>query len=506
MISAHRISDMTNYVKKAIRGIGSVFAFSLFSMFFAYVFRLLLARNLLTEEFGLFYAVIAFMTFVHTFHDPGLKSALIKILPEFLVKKQTDNISQAISQTLLIWVSLSAIYSLITIAFSRYLAANYFRYPDATTLIILLAVAFVIQAIDYLCSYVFQGFQRMGLFASVDFLRVFIFFVVSLIGFHFFPGNVIVPGIAYVAGTVLLSLIYGPILKCKVFQAFRFKWGVDKKILKKMMKFGIPVTIAGMSYSAFQQSGILILTYFGTLTDVGLLNIALPTSSLLISLSSSVAFVIFPLASELWMQGLKKHLQEGMTLLYKYVFVVILPLSLMMFAFAPLIITLLFGEKYLAAASALMILAIGTIFWIIANINFNFLAGIGKSSESMKVILGMTLASLALNGALIPFFGLMGAVWSIVAGYFLALLCSVIILHKHIKIALPLGFWLKTCIAGLIFLGVIYGAKIVIHLDNPYVKAIIILGVASGIYGLILLLFRIISLRELRMNLLRVQG
>ncbi len=442
---------MTNYVKKAAFGIGWVFIFSLFAMFFAYLFRLLLARNLSPDEFGFFYAVIAFMTFVHTFHDPGLKSAIIKIIPEFLVTKQMEKISMMISQTLIIWISLSGIYSIIIIAFSKYLAVQYFRYPDGSVLIVLLAVAFVIQAVDYLCSYIFQGFQRMGLFASVDFLRVFIFFIASLIGFHFLPGKVIVPGIAYVAGTTILSLLYIPIIKLKVFKEFKFKFGFDRKILRRMIRFGVPVTIAGMSYSAFQQSGILILTYFGTLVDVGLLNIALPTASLLISLSSSVAFVIFPLASELWTQGLKDHLKEGMILLYKYALIVIIPLSFTMFAFAHLIISLLFGEKYSDASSSLMILSIGTIFWIIANVNFNFLAGIGKSTESMKIIISMTLASIALNFVLIPFFGLMGAVWSIVIGYFLALISSISILRSHLKISFPLLVWMKTILAGLVF-------------------------------------------------------
>ena len=496
---------MTNYFKKAVLGTSYVFAFSLLAMLFAYGFRLILARSLSTEEFGLFYAIIALLSFVHTFHDPGLKSALIKIIPEFIMKKQTEKMSQAISQTFIIWFSLSAIYSFIIIIFSDYLANDYFRYPSAAPLIILLAIAFVIQAIDYLMSYIFQGFQRMGLFASVDFLRTFMFFTVSLVGFYFFPGSIIIPGIAYIAGTTLLSAVYFPIFKLKVFREFRFRLGFDREILSKMMRFGIPVTIAGMSYSAFQQSGILILTYFGTLTEVGLLNIALPTSSLLISLSASVAYVIFPLASELWAQGFKDHLREGMKLLYKYAFIVILPLSLVMIAFAPLIIGLLFGEKYLSAAPALVVLSIGTIFWIIANINFNFLAGIGKSSESMKVILGMTLASIALNAVLIPFFGLMGAVWSIVAGYLFALLSSIAIMRRHLKVDVPLAFWLKTFFVGLLFLGTIQLLKSLLVINNQYLEAIVVLTLAGVVYCSALFLMRIISWDELRTSVIRVR-
>lgn len=496
---------MTNYVKKAVFGIGWVFIFSLFAMFFAYLFRLLLARNLSPEEFGFFYAVIAFVTFVHTFHDPGLKSALIKIIPEFLVNKQTEKISRMISQTLIIWISLSAIYSIITIAFSEYLAAEYFRYPEGTALIILLTVAFTIQGIDYLCSYIFQGFQRMGLFASVDFLRVFLFFIVSLIGFRFLPGNIIVPGLAYVAGTLILSVLYFPIVKLKVFRDFKFRFGFDKEILRRMIRFGVPVTIAGMSYSAFQQSGILILTYFGTLVDVGLLNIALPTSSLLISLSSSIAFVIFPLASELWTQGLKDHLREGMNLLYKYTLIVVIPLSLTMFSFATLIISTLFGNKYLGASSSLMFLSIGTIFWIIANINFNFLAGIGKSAESMKIIIGMTLASIALNFVLIPFFGLMGAVWSIIAGYFLALVISIGILRKHVSINIPFSFLVKIFIAGLVFLFGIYKAKSFLEMTNEYIEALLVLLLGGIVYVIALLILKLISLDELKRAVKRVQ-
>ncbi len=494
---------MANYLKKALFGVGYVFVFSLFGMFAAYLFRLLVARNLSTELFGLFYAVLSLVTSIHLFQDPGLKSALIKFIPEFIVKGAYEKINKAVSMTFLVWSSVSFLFSLVTIFFAKFLAENYFKSNDAFWLIVILSIAFVFT-LDYIISYVFQGFQRMALFAGVDAFRMSFMLCFAFAGFYFYSGNVIVPALAYLLAPFFVSLIYLPVLKLKVFKGLSLFTNFDSSLLKKMVYFGLPVTITGLSYSLFQQSGVLILTYFSSLSEVALFNIALPTSALIINLASSILYVIFPLSSELWALGYKKHLEEGINLLYRYSFMAIIPVSLVMFSFSELLINLFFGQKYAGASLALMVLSIGSIFWVISNINFSFLAGIGRSKEPLKIMMAIGIFGILLNFALIPFFGLMGAVWSIVTGYFLALVFSLVMLKKYVEVHMPVMFWVKNIFVSLIFLGSIYAIKGFLVVKNAYLEAIITLVGASAIYVIFLFLLRMTSRQEIMHYLKRV--
>ena len=52
---------MESYTKFAVRGAATILVISLIAAILGYVVRVLLARNLEVEEFGLFYAVFAFV-------------------------------------------------------------------------------------------------------------------------------------------------------------------------------------------------------------------------------------------------------------------------------------------------------------------------------------------------------------------------------------------------------------------------------------------------------------
>lgn len=490
---------MANYMQTAIRGAVYAFVLSFFAMLFAYLFRLLLARNLSTSEFGLFYAVFSLVLLINTLKEPGLKSAVVKFIPEFIIKNDASSINKAISNSFIVWGLASVVFFIIGLFIAKPLAIYYFKLESAKLLFILLMAGFVLNIIDHLIMYVFQGFQRIGLFASMDFMRTFLLFVTAAGLYWVYPASVFVPALAYILTPILLTLLFYPILKRKVFPKLKLVW-FDRSLFGKMVNFGFPVTITALSYTLFQQTTILILTYFGTLEEVGLLNVALPTSALLINLSTAISFVLFPMASELSARGLKGHLQEGVKILYKYSFICIVPLCLMLVAYPDLIISLLFGKKFSLASNALVILALGSIFWTIANINFTTLAAIGKSKEPLKTMSVVIVISVILGLILIPMMGLRGAALSVSLSYVVAMIISTIMIHKHVEVKLGLGFWLKNLVAGLLFISVIHLTKNILNI-NQYFEAVMTLTISGFVYLSVLLILKMISIKEIVNNL-----
>ena len=76
-----------SYAKRAAKGGVSIFTFSIVGLLLGFILRTFLARNLSVTEFGLLYSVLAFMGLFSLFRDMGLNPALIKYIPEYIVKK-----------------------------------------------------------------------------------------------------------------------------------------------------------------------------------------------------------------------------------------------------------------------------------------------------------------------------------------------------------------------------------------------------------------------------------
>ena len=85
---------MTNYTKFAVKGATTVLIISVLAAFSGYLVRLVLARSLSVEDYGLFYAVFAFLGLFGMFKTLGLDKALIKFIPEFMHKENNSFIKR----------------------------------------------------------------------------------------------------------------------------------------------------------------------------------------------------------------------------------------------------------------------------------------------------------------------------------------------------------------------------------------------------------------------------
>ena len=93
---------MANYTKLAVKGAATVFIISILAAFAGYLVRAVLARNLAVEDFGLFYAVFAFLGVFGLFKTLGLNKALVRFIPEFRHQNNSALIKSSIVYSVLI--------------------------------------------------------------------------------------------------------------------------------------------------------------------------------------------------------------------------------------------------------------------------------------------------------------------------------------------------------------------------------------------------------------------
>jgi len=484
-----------SYTRRAVRGTALVFIINVIAAFVGYLIRMVLARNLTPAEYGLFFAVLTLINFLAIFKSLGLGSALIKYIPEFQVKNKLNLIKNSIVIVIGYNVFFSLILAVAMVLASKWLAIYYFKDASAVLLIWIFGLMFIISNFAEHLRNVFNAFQKMLPFSLMYLFENLFILIISIILFYF-NFKILSPVFAYIITSVLLFFIFFPSF-LKIFPFFKYKFEYSSKLTKKLFKFGLPLTLLSIGIIVILYTDTLILTYFRSLDEVGIYNAVVPTAMLLSFFGGSVIQVIFPMVSELWAKKLRNHIQLGVIILYKYLFIIMLPVALVILSFPKLILRILFGEAYVSGALALQLLVIGVLFFAFAGINMYILSAIGKPKISAKIMLAGALLNLITNFYFIPKYGMNGAAITSLFSYFFIFLLSIFYLNKFIKLKIPWFNWIKTSFSGLIFVLIIYLLKLLINI-NVYLEAITCVIVAGLLYLSLIFLFKIASITEIK--------
>jgi len=400
---------MTEYTKKVIFGSAVVFVFTVFAAFFGYLTRLLVARNLSVENFGLVYSIMAFFGLFSILQHMGLNDALTKYVSEFRVRRELGKIKASIIFTLIFQLSTAFILALAMWLLAPWLAENYFRSSLAVNGIRIYAIAVFLSPIESLFLSTFLGYQKPVWYSAANFARAIFIFLATLILFGF-SKTILSPIISYVLVYSLSLLVYLPYFLAKIFPGFfKTKTRAFKETAGKMTRFGAHVIITAVAGTVITYTDIAMITYFKTLNDVAIYNAATSTALLLWFFGTALATVLLPLSSEIWKRKHSHLMGEGINMIYKYGLIIIIPFTVLMFVFPELILRILFGTDYSAGSGVLQILSIAAIFFTIGQVNMSILSGMGKPRINAKVSAVAAVFNFASNLILIPLLGIAGA-------------------------------------------------------------------------------------------------
>jgi len=241
----------------------------------------------------------------------------------------------------------------------------------------------------------------------------------------------------------------------------------------------------------------IMLTYFSGLKNVALYNVALPIAMLPQYFVRTISIVLMPMVSELWTKAHKDYLKQGVELLQKYLFVVVIPVALLIFSFPKIIIRVFFGETYVGASLALQILSIGIVLYSIGLLNISVFPGIGKPKINTKLFLISALINVIGNAILVPLYGIVGAAIATSLSFGVLTFLSILKLEKFIKVSLPLFEWIKILFTGIVFVLIItYLKKILV--TGVWMELFICSTVSLVVYISLIFSFKIIKIEEIK--------
>jgi len=495
---------MATYTKIAFHGAATVFILALIAAFLSYIVRLVLARNLAIEDFGLFYAVFSFLAFIGVFKTLGFDKAIIRFIPELLAKKKESLAKSAIHYAFFIAIATNAIIIALVFFASSFLSTYFFHTDKARTILLMLSLAFFAESLYVIAKNTFQGLKRMFLFSSIDIARFFFILIFLAFGFYW-SDSIIIPCLAYLSATLLSFFLYFMWLKTKIFPRWsKYSFSFDKKLFKRMLKYGIIVISTGTSVSFLGYTDSMLLTYFSGLKAVALYNVALPLAKLFLFIGSAISSILLPLVAELYASKKIQLMKDGLSSIYKYVAIAVLPGMAVLLLYADLVITLFFGKEFIPASIALQILSIGMLFGILQLIQAHFFMGINKPKIYAKIFFIGCLVNFGIGIILVPLFNILGAAITISISYFIMAYFGMHSIRNYCRVSFPWNTWLRTVLATAIFIVTMALLKHII-IAQVYLEAIIVVSISGLVYAGSLFLFSVLSIQEIKTVLKRIR-
>jgi PST family polysaccharide transporter len=191
-------------------------------------------------------------------------------------------------------------------------------------------------------------------------------------------------------------------------------WGFDLSLAKTLCKEALPMIVGGFAILIYNQSDMLLL---GMLLDspheVGLYSAAYRVSTMwvfipLAVITSASPFLYRLLAAEdpLYEKRLLQMASLCMAIAYGF--------CLVLTIFPELILRVLFGSEFTAAAPALRVHVWSNIFAILSMAQNSWILGRGLLWAAMQNTICGALINLGLNLLVIPSYGAVGASWTTV--------------------------------------------------------------------------------------------
>jgi O-antigen/teichoic acid export membrane protein len=289
----------------------------------------------------------------------------------------------------------------------------------------------------------YQAILKMA--RSVLRIVVTVTFVVLYKIYGAIAGYILVPFLTFLLGIFFDRKTSAPFKDAERNQEARiFPW-------KDLLASAWPITIFLLFYEIFISIDLyLVKALLRDDVQTGLYNAALTLGRLPHYLFYALSIVLLPALAKLKSDGDPEKIARLISHSLRYAGILLLPLFILLFAYAEPTLTLFFGSKYTDATEAFQILAFGLSFLTVFYVVCSGLIGIGRARFAMWMAIAGTAMNTALNFALVPSFGIIGSAWSTTISSTLITLATLLVMQYSIRTPLNIPQSAKVLGAGIL--------------------------------------------------------
>lgn len=288
-------------------------------------------------------------------------------------------------------------------------------------------------------------------------------------------------------GSLVANLTVFFVLKRNIyFKRIKLSFRVDKKDLISSLYIVFPLFIMALYSNADR---FIILGYLKNFNSVGIYDVGMKFISIFAVLIVSLRPLMISKIS-----NNSNDVDKIEELVYKsisLVFYISIPICVLLFANIESFIELFLGPKFIGSAFIIKILAVQILLTGIGDVFVNqILISIGQEKKVLFIMLALCLLLVSLYMILVPMFGIVGAAMSSVIAHFFILFVEFYFVNKYVNVRINLVEILKSFVAGITCIIVLYGAYN-LYFMNSYLKLIIVSIISLFVYVVICFILKL---------------
>lgn len=358
-----------------------------------FIVTVMLARLLAPEDFGIIALLTFFTNLSVVFVQGGLSVALV----------QRQRTSRAEESTIFWWnLIASLVLGLILVAAGPAIAA-FFAHPVLRPLMLMAAAQLVSSALGAVHTALLTRQMRFDLIAKTGLVAAVVSGAIG-VGAAFMGAGVWALALQATISALLGSIALWFVIDWRPQMHFQFA------TIRHLSGFGAWVSIGSVMDVLYTNGIALLIGKLHGVRDLGFYDRAAATQALpSSSISGIVGRIALPLLAS--KQDDPEALRGSLRLAIGCIMLLNLPIMAGLVLLSDLVVIVLLGERWLAAAPILAILAVGGMLYPLHLINVQFILARGQSrtfmsNELAKKGIGITCVIVG------SFFGIIGLAWS----------------------------------------------------------------------------------------------
>lgn len=380
---------------KTAKNAGWIIGEKVAQMMISLVVSLLTARYLGPSNYGLINYATSFTSFFAAICTLGINSLLVK---ELVDRPQKEG---EVLGTALVLQAISSLLSAITIVA---VASIIDRDEPITILVVALCSLGLLFQIGNVFNYWFQRHLKSkytAMIAFVAYIATSVYRIVLMVSGSNVTWFALAASVDHVCVAALLLLCY----RKNNGQRLVFSWEYGKDLLSRSKHF----ILSGMMVAIYAQSDKLMLKQMLDVTQTGYYATASSVNGMWCFILSAIIQSMYPSVMEAHRAGDEELFKKKNRQMYAIIFYVSMAAAVMFSIFANLIIRILYGKAYLAAAMPLRIICWYTAFSYLGVAREAWVVSKNKQKYLVPVYIAAAVTNVILNCFLIPLWGVNGA-------------------------------------------------------------------------------------------------
>jgi len=475
-------------LRKIAKGAGITFFGAVAGMFFALLTRIVIARFLGPQDYGIFALGEVTLTIAMNLSMIGMATGVVRYISFYKGCEDEGRIKGTIVSSLKIGLPIGLISTALMFFGAEWISIHFFHELTLTPVLQIFSIALPFLIVAQILLAVTVGFQDVkynvyvrDLFQNIFRLPV-IIILLLLLGF-----GVLGAAVGYIIAIIAMPFLAFYFLEKKVFPISNTKVK-SVPVGRELLSYSWPLIFVTVSAMVMKWMDTMMLGYFCTVYEVGIYNAVAPIARLMLVVFGSFAGIFMPVISGLYSAGLYEELRKTYGVVQKWIFSIVIPLFLIAFLFSKQSIELLFGVEYVSGVWVLRLLAFAYLITAITGLAERVVSVAGRTKLVMGCMLAGAATNLTLNWIWIPPYGINGAALATTLSLLLTSCLLFIVAHQLTKFnPFNLNYYKPIFAASVACVGVYLPAKFLFGEGYTIYLLLPMLLIFLSIYSLLLL-------------------